>query len=77
MALTGSYEAKLLRLLVGFIHVSTLHQISLTRHGKPLHLLTEVERNELEAEVLSSVMRVAHQVSEEALLGNLKMPTVN
>jgi hypothetical protein len=77
MALDGSYEAKLLRVLIGFFHVSLLQQLALTRHNKPFHLLTQEEKDTLEKDMLAAVMNVAHQVSEQALLGDLKPPTVN
>jgi hypothetical protein len=73
----GSYESKLLRLLIGFFHVSLLQQLSLTRHNKPFHLLTQEEKTSLENEMLAAVMNIANQVSEEALVGMLKPPTVN
>jgi len=34
MALDGSYESKLLRVLIGYSHVSLLQQVALTQYGK-------------------------------------------
>ncbi len=77
MALTGSYESKLLRVLIGFVHVSTLQQLALVRHGKAFHLLNPEEKHALETEMLEAVMNVATLVSPEALAGTLKPPSVN
>jgi hypothetical protein len=77
MALDGSYEAKLLRLLVGFFHVSLLQQLAVSRHGKPFDLLTQEEKDALEKDMLAAVMNVAQQVSEQALLGAIKPPSIN
>jgi hypothetical protein len=77
MPLTGSYESKLLRLLIGFFHVSTLQQLALVRHGKGFHLLTQDEKNALETEMLEAVMNVANLISPEALAGALKPPSVH
>jgi hypothetical protein len=74
LALGGTYETKLLRILIGFFHVSLLHQLALTRHGKPLHLLTEEEKNSLEAEMAEAVAQVAHGLTEESMRGNKKPP---
>jgi hypothetical protein len=74
MALEGSYETKLLRLILGFLHISTLQQLALTRHGKPFHTLTQEEKDTLEADMVGAVSAVAHMLSEEALKGGLKPP---
>ena len=77
MALDGTYEAKLLRVLIGYFHVSVLQQVALIRFGKGFHLLTSEEKTTLENEVLGAVFQVAHQVTEEALSGAIKPPIVN
>ena len=77
MALTGSYESKLLRLLIGFFHVSTLQQLAVVRHGKAFHLLTQEEKTALETESCEAAMNVAIQFSPEALAGALKTPSVH
>lgn len=77
MALDGSYEAKLLRMLLGYFHVSVLQQVALVRHGKGFHLLTQEEKNTLENDVIGAVFHMAHQASEAALLGELKAPSIN
>jgi hypothetical protein len=77
MALDGSYEAKLLRVLIGYFHVSVLQQTALSLHGKPFHSLGQEEKNSLETDVLAAVMKVAHQLTDEALSGKLKAPLVN
>jgi hypothetical protein len=48
MALEGTYETKLLRIVIGFLHVSLLQQLALAHHGKPFHSLTQEEKNSLE-----------------------------
>lgn len=77
MALDGSYDVKLLRLLIGYSHVSLLQQVALIRYGKGFHLLTQEEKTILENDVVAAVLHVAHQVSDEALQGKLRMPSVN
>ena len=76
MALEGTYETKLLRIVIGFLHISLLQQLALTRHGKAFHTLTQEEKNSLEAEMVGAVMMVAHNLSEEALRVELKPPDV-
>jgi len=77
MALDGTYETKLLRMLIGYLHVSILQQVALVQYGKGFHLLTLEERTKLENELVQAVFHVAHQVSDEALSGTMKPPTVN
>ena len=76
MALEGTYETKLLRIVIGFLHISLLQQLALTRHGKAFHTLTQEEKNNLETEMVGAVMMVAHNLSEEALRVALKPPDV-
>jgi hypothetical protein len=75
MEIESTYEAKLLRIIIGFLHISLSQQLALTRHGKPFESLSPEEKNNLQTEMTNSVMAVAQQVSEEALQGFLK-PTV-
>jgi hypothetical protein len=70
----GTYEAKLLRIVIGFLHVSLSQQLALTRHGKPFENLTPEDKDSLQTEMINSVMTVARQLSEEALQGFLKPP---
>jgi len=70
----GSYEAKLLRTIIGFLHISLSQQLALTRHGKPFEHLTQEEKDALQAEMINSVATVARQVNEETLRAFLKPP---
>lgn len=72
MEFTGSFESKLLRILIGFLHVSLTQQLSLVRHGKAFELLDQAEKTALQNEMINNVMEVARQVSEEALQAFLK-----
>lgn len=74
MAMDGSYETKLLRILIGYLHVSVLHQLAQMRHGKPFPLLAPEEQIALETELASAAGRVAHALSEESLKGDLQVP---
>jgi hypothetical protein len=75
MALDGTYETKLLRIVIGYLHVSLLQQIALTRHGKPFHSLDPQEKTTLEADMVAAVGHVAHQLTEETLKDELKIPS--
>ena len=74
MEIEGTYDTKLLRLIIGFLHISLSQQLALTRHGKPFERLTQEEKDALQTEMINSVMMIARQVSEEALQGFLKPP---
>jgi hypothetical protein len=76
MALDGTYETKLLRILIGFFHVSTLQSLAITRHNKPFHSLSQEEKTTLENEMVAAVSHIAHGLSEEALKGDLQPPPV-
>jgi hypothetical protein len=39
MALDGSFESKLLRVLIGYFHVSLLQQLALSQYGKSFHFV--------------------------------------
>ena len=67
MTLEGTYETKLLRMIIGFLHVSLSQQLALTRYGKPFQSLTPEEKNSLQEEMVTGVLAVADNVSEEAL----------
>jgi hypothetical protein len=67
MALEGTYETKLLRIVIGFLHISLLQQLALTRHGKAFHTLTREEKNTLEADMVGAVAAVAQGLTEENL----------
>ncbi|HVI77824.1 MAG TPA: hypothetical protein VM715_06610 [Candidatus Acidoferrum sp.] len=69
-----SYQNGLLRMLIGYFHVSGLQQLSLVRHGKAFHLLDQEEKTKLEAELISAVAEIARQAKEQTVLGLLKPP---
>lgn len=75
MALEGSYESSLLRIIVGYLHVSVLQQLALTRHGKAFHTLTPEEKMNLEMEMMNTVGQIAHGLTEESLRGDWKPPS--
>ncbi len=70
----SSYESSLLRVVIGFLHISLSEQLALTRHGKAFHLLTQEEKDGLQGEMIGSVMTIARQVGEEAIEAFLKPP---
>jgi hypothetical protein len=70
----GSYESKLLRIIIGFLHISLSQQIALTRHGKAFELLTQAEKDTLQGDMIGSVMTIARQVGEEAIEAFLQPP---
>jgi hypothetical protein len=74
MDIEGTYEARLLRIIIGFLHVSLSQQLALTRHGKPFESLAQEEKDSLQTDLINSVVAVARQVSEETLQGFLKPP---
>ena len=76
MALDGSYESKLLRVLIGYSHVSLLQQVALTQHGKGFHLLNQGEKNKWRTR-LDAVFHIAHHLTDEALSGGLNPPSIN
>ena len=77
MALDGSYESKLLRVLIGYFHLSLLQQVSLTQHGKGFHLLAQDEKNKVENEVLGAVFHIAHHLTDDVLFAGMTPPTIN
>jgi len=77
MALDGSYESKLLRVLIGYFHVSILQQVALTQYGKAYQLLSQEEKNKLENEVIGLVFHIAHHLTDDVLSTGMKVPTIN
>lgn len=74
MALDGTYETKLLRLLIGHFHASQMETRAMIRYEKPLHKLTQEERGILENELVADVVRIAESISEEKLTTTLVAP---
>lgn len=77
MALDGSYETTLLRVFIGYFHVSLLLQVALTQYGKGFHLLNQEEKNKLENEVPGTVFHIAHHLTDEAVSEGLNPSPVN
>jgi len=73
MALERSYETKLLRLLIGLVHVSVVEQLSLTRHAKPFHTLTPEQKQALQEELATGALAIAEQLNEAALSGGVPL----
>lgn len=69
-----SYESKLLRVIIGFLHVSLSEQLSVAYFGKPHRNLTQTERDAVQSQVIHSVMTIARQVDEENVDAFLKPP---
>lgn len=74
MALDGTYETKLLRLLIGHFHVSQMDLRARLHYEKPLSKLTPDERKTLEDELVDQVVWIAESISEEKLKATLVAP---
>jgi hypothetical protein len=70
-----SHEINLLRLLIGYFHMSLTEQVALIRHGKGFHTLTQPEKDKLQAETIQSVLAIARSADASALAGLLRMPS--
>lgn len=66
MALDGTYETKLLRLVIGLMHVSVTEQLALVRYSKPFRTLTAEEKLALQDEIVANALKIAEQLSEAA-----------
>ena len=77
MALDGTYETKLLRLLVGYFHVSLMQQLAHAEYGKSLRSLSLEEKTGLEKDVIAAVVEMAASLSESALKDIVFPTTVN
>lgn len=66
MAMDGSYETKLMRLIIGFLHVTALEQISQGRHGTHFHNLSAEVRQKMQDDLALAVLAIAEQLSESA-----------
>lgn len=67
MEKSESFEAKLLRMLVGYTHVALTEQLALTRLGKPFHTATKEEKNKVQADLMQDVLTVARSASATML----------
>ena len=76
-----SNEAKLLRLLIGYFHVSLLNQLALQRHSSSFEKLDSSQKDSLATDALAAVASIAKQATPktvEAILSPnpLTPPTV-
>jgi hypothetical protein len=69
-----SYESDLLRVLIGYFHVSLIQQFSLTRHSKPFENLTQEEKDKVSNDVIGAVITMARQATPELLKKFWKEP---
>ncbi len=67
MALDGTYETKLLRLLIGHFLVSQMEMRARLHYEKPLNKLTPDERKTLTNTLVAQVVEIAESISEEKL----------
>jgi hypothetical protein len=58
-----SNEAKLLKLLIGYVHVMAVNNLAALRYQKSFLDLTEEQKNSLNTEVTTGAVRVAEQTS--------------
>jgi hypothetical protein len=71
-----SYESDLLRVLIGYFHVSLIQQFSLTRHGKPFESLAPAEKDALSNDVVGAVITMGRQATPELLKKFWRQPDV-
>jgi hypothetical protein len=69
-----SYESDLLRVLIGYFHVSLIQQFSLTRHEKSFENLTQEEKDKVSNDVIGAVITMARQATPELLKKFWKEP---
>ncbi len=72
-----SHEAQLLRLLIGYFHVSLLQQLSVIRHSKSFELLDQPDKDALSNDMVAAVASVSKSVTPEtvqALLSSVPGP---
>ena len=77
MALDGTYETKLIRILIGYFHVSLMQQLAQTEYGKSLRSLTQEEKDALANDVVAAVAEISSSLSESALKETVFPKTVN
>lgn len=58
-----SNEAKLLKLLIGYVHVMAVNNLAAVRHQKTFLDCTPEQQNKLNEEVTTGAVRVAEQTS--------------
>jgi len=57
-----SYEAKLLKLLIGYVHILAVNSMAITRHQKDYSELTIDQKGNLNSEVGAAAMGVAARI---------------
>jgi hypothetical protein len=63
----ASYESDLLRVLIGYFHVSLLQQLALARHGKAFEGLIQAEKDTLSNDAVAAVLSVARLMTPEQM----------
>lgn len=69
----GSYEANLLRLLIGYFHVSLTEQVALIRYGKGFHTLTKDEQDKLQSDLVHGALQMARSADARSLTNLLQV----
>ena len=72
MEFEETYATSLLRLIIGFLHISLSQQLALARHGKAFESLSQAEKDTLANDMVNAVMTIARQVNEETMRNFLK-----
>ena len=62
-----SNEAKLLRVLIGYFHISLMNQLAVTEHSKPLRNLDQSDKDSIENGMIAAVAQIAKQVTPETV----------
>jgi hypothetical protein len=62
-----SNEAKLLRLLIGYFHLSLLNQLALLRHSKSFETLDQSQKDSLVADMMAGVAGIAKQATPKTV----------
>lgn len=57
-----SYEAKMLRYLLAYMHIMLLNNLAAIRYQKPFESLPEDQKNSLKAEVAGGVQGLAGEI---------------
>lgn len=60
-------EAKLLRLMIGYLHVLTMHSYALGTENKHLHTMSQHERKALENRMMVDVVACARDATPAVL----------
>jgi hypothetical protein len=67
MPFDESNEAKLLRLLIGYFHVSLANQLALLRHSSSFETLDPSQKDSIANDMLAAVAAIAKQATPETV----------